>query len=346
MLDSKLWQRWSPEEDTELRTRLARRESFTEIAKAMRRGEGSIRNRTKGLGLTRICWTPEEDARLREAYGKVPTRDLAKELYRSTLGLKQRALKLGINAGRLFTPEQLDMIRDLYPTHTAEQIAAMLPGRQRHTASIGKIVGKLGLHKVQFHSPEIIERVKQLHADGCPDRVIAERMGLGHDQVKHIRSDRLKLPTIIDIEAKRKCVQTQRATLGIKNSSELRTRAHAAYVIECGWPPEWNLRVREVQILNVLATRGPMRALEIAEAIGANTNATFATGAKRTLLSDSGRDGTYTTSLLKKGLIVYFYRAGKGKPTGNRKPGFYQLSAESIRHLEERADADTDKQAT
>jgi hypothetical protein len=182
-----------------------------------------------------------------------------------------------------------------------------------------------------------------MHAAGKPIRVIAKKLGLTYDSVKGLQ-DRFKLPTITDVESKRQGVKTQLRRLGLKSLAELRSRAHKKFVLENGWPAEWQLRVREVQILNFLIAHGPSTARQIAEAIGANTDRAFRTGyPRRVLLTDSGRDGTYTASLLKKNLIIRTERRAKGAPA-RRLPCLYHPSAETIAYFEEHHGSNTHSQ--
>jgi hypothetical protein len=144
----------------------------------------------------------------------------------------------------------------------------------------------------------------------------------------------------VDTEAKKRAVVNQLKTLGLSSPTELRSRAFRLYAIECGWPED--LRPREVQILNVLAARGvPMTRLEIAQAIGMRTDRTGDRGhGHKTLelLSGNGPGGTYTASLMRRGLVAKLKRgsvvAGLGK---GHSRDLYYLGPEAVRILEARA---------
>ena len=94
--------------------------------------------------------------------------------------------------------------------------------------------------------------------------------------------------------------------------------------------------------MNVLAARGvPMTLVELAEAIGANTSTTHRTGSKRIVLSGNGPGGTYTASLMQRGLVIGLHQAGPlcgatGKGSGRRK-SLYTLGPAALAILQERA---------
>lgn len=325
---------WTAAEDAIMRQRYTTCPT-DQIALVLGRSLFAVRNRAKSMKLRKPpAWSEAQTQRLREAYGNVRTRDLAAELGKSPLAVKQHAVKIGLSSGRFYTPAQIELVRQLWPTLTAAEVAARVFGTRRGAQAIYKIAEQLGIRKIEFHTPETIERVRVLHAQKLTDTAIGSELGLTREQVTHIRRTHLKLPANHDTirEILRGNVEKQKRSMGIKNGGELRAVGYRRYARSNGWPDD--LRPREVQILNVLAQRGPMTALEIAEAIGANTSPTFSTGSKRLLLADSGRDGTYTASLIKLGLIHSLVRFGTGKTAGNRLPNLYVLTMEAIAILE------------
>lgn len=190
------------------------------------------------------------------------------------------------------------------------------------------------------HTKSVIAKAKRLFRQGLPDRVIAERLGLSHDQAKHLRSTYCSPRCNPDVDAKRRGVAKQLKTLGLTSPTQLRSRAYRLFAIANGWPDD--LRPREVQILNVLARSGvPMTALEIATAIGANTSTTHRTGSRRLILCGNGPGGTYTASLMRRGLVIGLANAGPackttGKGCGQRKH-LYTLGPLALAILQERA---------
>jgi hypothetical protein len=185
-----------------------------------------------------------------------------------------------------------------------------------------------------------IRQAKRLFKEGHPDRVIAETLGLKHDQAKHIRTTYCSKRCNPDREAKRRGVAKQLKTLGLTSPTQLRSRAFRLFAIANGWPED--LRPREVQILNVLAKSGlPMTALEIAKAVGINTSPTFRSGTRRIILASNGGHGTYTAELMSRGLVIGLVNAGPrcketGKGCGRRK-NLYTLGPAALAILQERA---------
>lgn len=289
-------------------------------------------------------WTPELDQILRDKWGVVPTRDLAEELGRSMLAIKQRARKIGLRNRRRFTPDEVQLVKDLYSTHTAAQIAKRMYGTGRSAKAIFTLAKRLGLRKWPSHAPEVIDRVRELHAEGLNDYEIAASMpGFTRDQVHSIRYERLKLPMneASIAEARRRAVKTQYTRLGVANGGELRALAYRNFAVNNGWPDD--LPPRAVQILNILAEHGPKTAPELAAAIGTKTDARNSVTGYRQHLKCSSHSplvqghGTYTGLLQSRGLIVRQNRSlGPGCGTrGGRIPGLYMLTPAAIAIREE-----------
>jgi hypothetical protein len=115
--------RWTPEEDDLLRRAYASGGSLRELGRDLNRPPGSLRWRAEALELRGSHpnrdgfrqgppWTPEEDARLREVYGKVKTSELPALFGRPKGGIFQRAWHLGIRHGywRPYTEEEVRAI--------------------------------------------------------------------------------------------------------------------------------------------------------------------------------------------------------------------------------------------
>lgn len=76
-------------------------------------------------------WTPEEDAVLREHYGRERYEAIGSRLGRSAMGVRQRAGRLGVvrrNPGPRvsWTPRRLAVLRTLYGTLPSADLAAQL----------------------------------------------------------------------------------------------------------------------------------------------------------------------------------------------------------------------------
>jgi hypothetical protein len=247
-------------------------------------------------------WTPAEDALLRERYGKVRTRDLAAELGRTHLATKQKAMKLGLCARRAHAAEEITVVRELYPQHTAAEIAERLYGTAERVNRVIKIVEKLGLRKWCYWPQEVLDRVRALHAEGLLDRQIAGLMAdtfqsgdEGRGQVRQIR-DRLGLPanrrSSHAVAARRRGLTEQLRTLGLENPNDLRKRAHRQFAERYGLPPD----LRPVQVRMILAlVNGPLTLAELKEAIGARPESGL-------LHNESGT--SYQANLIRRGLVA------------------------------------------
>jgi hypothetical protein len=323
---------WTAVEDRILRELYART-PVDDIAQRLGRSIHQVRHRAKRLGIqTWRMWTAADRARLRKAWGKMRTRDLARVLGRTPGAVKQQAMKMGLDSERYYTPEEIALLRKLYPTHTAAQIAERIHGTAKAALAIFRMAATLGLRKWPHWEPEVLERVRALHAKGLNDAQIGERMGLTRDKVHHIRYARLKLPMNVEAvkQAGRRAVAKQLATLGIKSGGELRQWAYRKYARENGWPED--LRPRAVQILNLLAVRGPMSRPELVEALGLRWKAE---NCGRNNLASNDPEGSYLAHLRARGLVLYIRRSRKTGQRGlGRLHGLYMLTAKAVAILE------------
>lgn len=293
-----------------------------------------IRHAAKRVGVrTARAWTVADDARLRASWGKARSQDLARLLGRSPSAIKQRAGRLGLDADRYFSPGEIELVRELYPTTRAAAIAERIYGTGRSALGIYKLAQKLGLQKCPHWSAAEVERVRSALAEGGTDRAVAARLGLTRGQVTHVRN-RLCIPrdAAALLEARRGAVRTQFSRLGIRTGGDLRAMAYRRYALECGWPGD--LPPRAVQILNVLAEHGPQTSLALARTLGMRT------AGKRNceLLKASAHSallkghGTYTGLLVARGLVSHQRRSGgpgSGR-RGGRLPGLYTLTPAAI----------------
>lgn len=289
-------------------------------------------------------WTPKRDAVLRELWGTIPTADLARRLGVSESAVKSRARKrLGLPPRReRWTPAMDARLRELYPAATAAAVARAVGRSEKAVHQRAKL---LRLVKHPHWPAAVVDRVRALNARGLCDRAVAERMpdvfaagDAGRDAVKHIRQ-RHGLPFHPDADAKRRAVENQRKTLGIRRGGDLRALGHARYARANGWPAD--LPVRAVQVLNVLCERGPMTARGLAEAVGASLTRKNSVGGQAVYLACSATSrlcrghGTYTGLLKARGLIFATRRSfGPGGGQG-RHVTTYTITAKAIALREE-----------
>lgn len=99
---------WTPEEDAYLREVFAgeKKPPLEEVADALGRPEGGVRDRARALGITwskngqKSRWTPQEDAKLEVDWGQRDIERLSSSLHRSLAAVKQRAYDLGLGPAR------------------------------------------------------------------------------------------------------------------------------------------------------------------------------------------------------------------------------------------------------
>ena len=329
---------WTKTEDDYLRKNYRHR-TPRQIADQLRRSVYSVRHRAYKLKLKGFrTWLPEEDAVLRKEWGKTRTCILAKRLSRTPNALKLRAIKLKLDAEREYTAAEKREIRKLYPQHSAYEVAEIVLGDRSHAKNIWKMAQRLGIKKTYRIGKRLIQRIAKLHGQGQLDAAIARKLHLQRRTVCDIRANRLKLP--VDPEAirasRRQSVLTQYKRLGIQSGGELRRYAHQKFATDNGWPKD--LRPREVQILHVLARRGPMTRMEIATRLGMRTDRIGVEG-RPVLLAGNGPGGSYTATLMRHGFIAAIRRFTRGRGKGrNRLPNLYMLTAKAIEVFQKQAE--------
>ncbi|VTT96539.1 unnamed protein product [Gemmataceae bacterium] len=243
-----------------------------------------------------------------------------------------------------WTPEEKRLLRELYATAPVAELVARL---KRPIAAIYQHAKTLGLHGTRkWRHPsefpqEVLDQVRALHAEGHSDAAIARRLGRPEFRrsVSHIRKEKLGLP-VNDralAEGRRRAIESQRKTLGIRHGGDLRSVSFRRYARECGWPED--LPPRAVQILNVLAEHGPQTKLDLARAIGMPTDVIGSNGSLKLLHGSRGSrlmrgHGTYTGLLVARGLVVQTHRSvgpGNGRRQGvGRLPSVFVLTPAAI----------------
>lgn len=150
--------RWQPEEDDLLRAAYRDGASLVPLRQRLGRSQHSIKWRAEELGLQGThpnkdgfrsdpCWTPAEDEKLRELYGKIPTRELCVRLGRKRGGVFQRAWHMGLKHGywRPYTPDELRAFRVAFVRGIS--IADLAIALNRHAMTVSKYAtDKLHLH--------------------------------------------------------------------------------------------------------------------------------------------------------------------------------------------------------
>ncbi|MFW2854036.1 hypothetical protein ACM61V_19365 [Sphingomonas sp. TX0543] len=140
---------WTPEEDALLQKAYGEGTSLTPLRRQLGRTSGSLRHRAEYLELRgrhanrngwRIGpdWTDAEEARLREDYGRVPTRVLAARMGRTKAALTSRANSLGLVHGyiRPFSDEETRALEIAF--RTGVSIADLAVALDRKAMSLSK----------------------------------------------------------------------------------------------------------------------------------------------------------------------------------------------------------------
>lgn len=139
---SRGWGRpWTDEERDLIRQAYAAGASLTPVAMRIGRTRTAMAHQIKVMGLQGThpkrdgwrgrVWTPQEEARLREAYGKIPKADLVRELDRGWAAIQCRAHVLGVTIGKSG------------PMNTDEVLAIEIGIRQGLTqAVVARVLGR------------------------------------------------------------------------------------------------------------------------------------------------------------------------------------------------------------
>ena len=237
-----------------------------------------------------------------------------------------------------YTADEIALVRSLYPAANAVQIAKRIHGTGRAVSSIRNLIFRLRLRKWPRIAKTVKDSVRRLHRQDFTDTQIAKRLMLDRRSVTRIRSQVLGLSANQEAihAAKVRGLATQRRTLGINNSGELRSLSFCRFAKDNGWPED--LKPREVQILNLLAAAGiPLTNLEIADKIGMRTDIIGGNGSL-SLLKCRGPGGTYAARLCQRGLVSVLKKKatvhGEGK---GRSRDLYQLGPAALAILDKRA---------
>ncbi len=235
---------------------------------------------------------------------------------------------------KTWTEADRQLLKALYREHTAAQLATIF---HCSIKAVQQQAEALGLSKQPRLKPPIIRQVKKLYNQGMTDAAIGRVVGVCHRSVGYIRAKYLGLPVNAKavLASRRRAVKTQYERLGIKTAGELRQWSYRQFAVANGWPEKTS--PRGVQILNVLA-EGPLTAQEIAAKIGMPATPTHPTGKRRIYLSGNWGGGTYTSELMRAGLVMHIprYVAGRPKSIGPKLPGLYQLTPLAIAMIERR----------
>lgn len=215
-----------------------------------------------------------------------------------------------INDRKKWSDEDLDKLKVLYPTMTARELAPIFGCSvySVRTAAYYNVPRKCPRHVI---TEEVLAKIRELNQSGHSDTEISQFMQICRKTATRLRK-KLGLPS--NAKSTRFLTRIAHATAktceekGYSSLADMRSQLIQARCDASGWAK--NLRPRHVQILNLLAAKGPMTRKEITEGIGLNW-----LGGSRSLKS-SDPEGCYIGHLIKRRLLVNLGRISKGVGSG------------------------------
>lgn len=137
---------WTKEEDA-LLIQFYGTASYVEIGKQIGRSAMSIKGRVDRLAKAGILskksvsWRKEEDAFIKDNYGVIPPKEIAKQLLRTLSSVHTRANILGVTKRRVpveWTQEQIDFVLKNYGKMMISRIAKVVDKEARYIRSLAK----------------------------------------------------------------------------------------------------------------------------------------------------------------------------------------------------------------
>ncbi len=255
---------------------------------------------------------PAKDLRfLRDRYADLPAAEVARRLGRSLAAVRSKARKLGVRRREFWSGADLALLRKQYGRVPTRQLARALG---RPAGAVHQKASKEGLcfqHRALIGA-HALARIRELNALGWPDVDIARDIGCErHTASRHRKA--MGLPSHEKGEVfrgrVREAARRQCERAGVASLGQLRVKVHRERARAAGWPED--LRPRHVQILELLAARGPMTRPEIAAALGMPWRGT------RNSLKSNDPEGTYLAHLVRRRLVACVTRGrqvvGRGR---------------------------------
>jgi hypothetical protein len=211
--------------------------------------------------------------------------------------------------GRLWTDDEVGELRRLYGKVKPHEIAVRL-GRTRSSILNAARVHNLGRTHV-ITDRKFLGKLRRLNKAGLSDSDIALQFACDRHCVSRHRRH-LNLPSQARgarwIEEIRAGTKRQCEAAGVRSLGELRALSHRIRAIKAGWPT--TVRLRGLEILELLEKHGPMTRRQIIDALGMTWR-----GVRRSLKSN-GPGGSYLAELMRLGLVVSLGRQIKGQGKG------------------------------
>lgn len=268
--------RWTKEMDAQL-SEIYTSSGLVVAIQAMGKTRAAVKNRCRFLRLRRPSrnWLPSEDAIVREQYSNgVTAETIARLLGRGVAAVRRRAMILQVPHGTRWTDEEVEAVRSRYKTDGAKALAKELLGKDDNHSVwlVYRLAERLKVSVPLRHSPEVYQRVRELHSLGQTDSEIARSMrdyfpGRGQNDRERITAirRRMKLPAIqLTYEQKKTNGQKGRIKQ-IESGENPRNKAFRQFAEKYGLPGD--TPPRAVEILLALAS-GPKTRSELHQMTG------------------------------------------------------------------------------
>lgn len=283
-------------------------------------------------------WTQVDLDFVRAHYGKLSTAKIAKRLKRTRTAIIGIAKKLGVVTGRWWSSTDLEYLRENYGKMPGDELAKKLGISMKRLYTAVKRYGLVLSPRFQW-TPPAEQLLRTRHAEGYSDAEIADELGCDRHAVGRKRHA-LGLPRLygradspwpqrgrdkVRLKTREQC-----RAAGVEHLGQIRSMVYRQFAVEHGWPE--GIRPRAVQILHLLADRGPMTRKQICEGLGMTWKSK---NFGRNNLASNDKRGSYLADLLARGLVCYQHRSQTGGTlkTGNRIPGLYMLTLRALEML-------------
>lgn len=281
-----------------------------------------VRRYAAGEGLAAL-----RDLAAQSTCQRVLIRELGPQRYRRVA--RDRIIRGAMRAAeargcRKWSQEEERLFRNQYGTVTAAALAGKLGCKVEHVFAKAHRLG-LASHYAGNRRADLERRLRKRNAEGWPDAEIAREFGCERHTVSRLRVQ-LALPyqgrsarARARIAAK---TRQQLARAGLRSLAEVRTRSHRMRARRGGWPED--LKIRQVEIMELLLARGPMTRDQIGEALGMghHRKANSPRGWWYQMMCNpyGGHGATsYMADLIRRGLVVNLGRCVRNGPPGRQQ---------------------------
>jgi hypothetical protein len=246
-------------------------------------------------------WSRADLARLHCLHGRQTLAQIAAALNRSYSSIQTKVQRLGLLTRHPWSMAEKALVRRHYRRLPTVELAKRMG---RKTGMVYQEADRLGLMTKRSPRPaRFAERLRELTAQGWCNPHICQELGWGGRQTLRRWRCKLGLPPSAGQRACPRCqadtglrTREQCRQAGLENLAQTRSQVFHERAAAAGWP--YPIYPREVQILNLLWSRGPQTRREIAAAIGMPWK-----GSRRSLTARCP-GGSYLAHLQRLGLVI------------------------------------------